>query len=51
MSVLVQMRSTTGRGNDKAEGHPETDGTQTEGIIYADGTSQRMLANHVCMYK
>ena len=44
-------RGTTGRRNDKAEGHSEADGMETEGIIYADGTSQRLLANHVCMYK
>ena len=44
-------RGTTGQGNDKAEGHPEADGMETEGIIYADVTSQRSLANHVCMYK
>ena len=24
---------------------------ETEGIKYADGTSQRFLVNHVCMYK
>ena len=44
-------RGTTSRGNDKIEGHPEADGMEIEGIIYADGTSQRLLANHVCMYK
>ena len=55
-------RGTTGRRNDKAEGHfevdgmeteghSEADGMETEGIIYADGTSQRLLVNHVCMYK
>ena len=45
------VRGTTGRRNDKAEGHSEADGMETEGIIYADGISQRLLANHVCMYK
>ena len=44
-------RETTGRRNDKVEGHFEADGMETEGIIYADGTSQRLLVNHVCMYK
>ena len=55
-------RETTGRRNDKVEGHSEADGMETEGhfeadgmetegIIYADGTSQRLLVNHVCMYK
>ena len=55
-------RGTTSRRNDKAEGHSEAngmetkrhsevDGMETEGIIYADGTSQRLLVSHVCMYK
>ena len=44
-------RGTTGRKNDKAEGLSEADGIETEGIIYADGTSQRLLVHHVCMYK
>ena len=55
-------RETTGRRNDKAEGHSEavgmeteghseTDGMETEGIKYADGTSQRLLVDHICMYK
>ena len=55
-------RGTTGRRNDKAEGHSEADGMETEGqskansmetegITHTDGTSQRLLANHVCMYK
>ena len=55
-------RGTTGQRNDKAEGHSEADGMETEGhskadgmetegIIYADSTSQRLLVNHVCMYK
>ena len=59
-SVLVQMtdggikflrRGTIGRRNDKAKGQSEADGMETEGIIYADGTSQRLLVHHVCMYK
>ena len=33
------------------EGHSEANDMETEGIIYADGTSQRLLVNHVCMYK
>ena len=33
----------------KTEGHSEADGMETEGIKYADGTSQRFLVNHVCM--
>ena len=37
--------------NDKAKGHSEADGMETEGIIYVDGTSQRLFANHICMYK
>ena len=45
------MKSSTGRRDNKAEGHPEADGMKTEGIIHADGTSHRLLANHVCMYK
>ena len=55
-------RETTSRRNDKAEGHSEVDGMETEGhseadgmktegIKYADGTNQRLLVNHVCMYK
>ena len=55
-------RETIGRRNGKAKGHSEADGMETErhseadgmeteGIIYADGTNQRLLVNHVCMYK
>ena len=44
-------RGTTGRRNDKAERHFEADGMETEGHSKADGTSQRLLVNHVCMYK
>ena len=55
-------RGTTGRRNDKAKGHSEAngmeterhseaDGIQIEGIIHLDGSSQRLLVSHVCMYK
>ena len=44
-------RGTTGQRNDKVEGHSEADGMETESIIYANDTSQRLLVHHVCMYK
>ena len=47
----VLRKGTIGWRNDKAEGHSKADGMETEGIIYANDTSQRSLANHVCMYK
>ena len=33
------------------EGHSEANDMEIEDIIYADGTSQKLLVNHVCMYK
>ena len=47
----VKKKWKKGGRNDKAKGHSEADGMETEGIIYADGTSQRLLVHHVCMYK
>ena len=48
---LFEVKSSAGRRDNKTEGCPKADSMQTEGTTETDGTRQRMLANHVCMYK